>query len=84
MVPGSPDRHARRLHGPGFLPLLCLLGSHAGPHVLADRHLGWATQALRCYQVFLVHIGRFGSDAIGNLVPVFQSPRTRQSLYIQH
>ncbi len=37
------------LPGPGLVPVLHLLGIHAGPDVFPDRHLGWSTPYLRCY-----------------------------------
>src|SRR3990170_603237 len=53
----SPDRDAGRLRVPRLLPLLRLLGSHAGPHVLPHRGLGWATEALRRHQVLPLYLG---------------------------
>src|SRR5437660_11137844 len=74
LVFDTADRHARRLHGAGFLPLFCFLGSHAGAHVLADWHLGWSAEALRGDQVFPLHIVWLGSDASGHSVPLFRLP----------
>ena len=59
----AADGHAGRLHGAGLLPLLRLLGSHAGADVLPDRHLGRPAQALRRDQVLPLHAGRLGADA---------------------
>ena len=58
-----PDGHAGRLHGHGLLPLLRLLGSHAGADVLPDRHLGRPAEALRGHQVLPLHAGGLGADA---------------------
>ena len=76
LVSDSADRHARRLHGARFLPLLRFLGSHAGADVPADRHLGRPAQALRRDQVFPVHPGRVGVDVAGHSFPVLPSPCT--------
>ena len=59
----APDRDARRLHGDGLLPVLRLLGSHAGADVLPDRHLGRSPTALRGHQVLPLHPGGIGPDA---------------------
>ena len=82
LVSGSPDRHARRLHGAGFLPLLRVLGSHAGPHVLADRDLGRPAQTLRRHQVFPLYIGRLGADAAGHSVSLLPSSTCDRSLHV--
>ena len=52
-----------RLHVARLLPLLRLLGGHAGPDVLPHRRLGRPAQALRRDQVLPVHPGRLGADA---------------------
>ena len=45
LVSGAADGNAGRFHGPGFLPVLRVLGSHAGADVSADRHLGRPAQS---------------------------------------
>ena len=57
------DWHLRRA---GFLPVLRLLGNHAGSHVLLDRGLGWGAPNLRSRQIFPVYHGGFGTDAGGH------------------
>ncbi len=74
LVSGLADRHARRLYGARFLPLLRFLGSHAGPDVLADRHLGRSAQALRRDQILPLHAARLGADAARHPVPLFPPP----------
>ena len=59
-LPAVYDQRLRgRLLGPGFCPLLHLLGSHAGSHVSAHRRMGRTGPALRLDQVFSLHPGRF-------------------------
>ena len=80
LVSGPADRHAGRLHGARFLPVLRFLGSHAGSHVPADRHLGRPAQALRRHQVLPLHLVRLRADAAVRAVPVLlQLPSDRRS-----
>ena len=81
LVSGAADRHAGRLHGARFLPLLRFLGSHAGAHVPADRHLGRPAKALRRHQVLPLHPGRLGADAACHSVPVLLQLHVRPASY---
>src|ERR1700740_1030334 len=83
LVSGAADGHARRLHGAGFLPLFCLLGSDAGADVPADRHLGRAAQTLRRDQILPVHAGWLGADVAGDSVPVLPPSLGDWRLYLQ-
>ena len=82
LVPGAADRHARRLHGQRFLPVLRVLGGHAGADVSADRHLGRTAQAVRGDQVLPVHLVRFGADAAGHHLPVLPSPHADRRVHV--
>ena len=63
-LPAAPaGRDARRLLRPRHVPLLRVLGGHAGPDVLPDRDLGRRAAALRGDQVLPVHARRLGGDA---------------------
>ena len=62
-VPAAGERHARRLLGPGLLPLLCLLGIDAAADVFPDRHLGRAPPGIRRDQVLPLHPARQRPDA---------------------
>ena len=73
LVPGAADGHAGRLHGARFLPVLRVLGSHAGADVLHHRHLGRPAKALRRHQVLPLYAGRSVLMLLGIL-----------SLYFQH
>src|SRR5579864_8798958 len=83
LVSGAADGHARRLHGAGFFPLLCALGSDAGADVPADRHLGRAAKTLRSDQILPVHAGWIGADAAGDSVPILPSSLRDWHLYLQ-
>ena len=63
-LPAAPaGRHAGHVLRPRHVPLLRVLGGHAGPDVLPDRDLGRRAAALRGDQVLPVHAGRLGGDA---------------------
>src|SRR5437763_7496208 len=74
LVSGTADWHVGRIYGARLLPVLRLLGSHAGTDVPADWYLGRAAETLRRLEVLLVHAARFGPDAACNAVPIFQTP----------
>src|SRR5579864_337690 len=82
LVPGAADGHARRLHGTGFLSLLCVLGSDAGPDVPADRNLGRTTETVRCDQILSVYACRISANAAGRAVPIFPSSRGNRGLHV--
>ena len=67
-------RPGRRLPGAGPLPLLRLLGSLPGAHVLPDRHLGPRPPHLRRRQVLPLHHGRLRPDAGGDHLHLQQDP----------
>ena len=62
-VPALGDGHVGRLHGPGLLPLLRLLGSDAAADVLSHRRLGRAAARIRGDQVLPLHPGGQRADA---------------------
>ena len=77
-VPAVADGHDRRVHLARFLPVLHLLGTGAGPHVLHHRGVGRAAEAVRRDQVLPVHAGRIGADAVGHsdaLLPALSAIR---------
>src|ERR1700716_4056433 len=76
LVPGVADRDARCLHGAGFLPLLCFLGSDVGADVSADWHLGRPSQTLCSYQILSLHAAGLRADAAWHLVPLLPSPHS--------
>ena len=84
LVSGPADRHAGRLHGARFLPVLRLLGSHAGPHVPADRHLGRPAKTLRRHQVLPLYAVRLRPDAAFRAVPVFLQLPSDRAVHLQH
>ena len=84
LVPGAADRHARRLHVAGLLPVLRLLGSHAGADVSADRHLGRPAQAVCGHQVLSLHPAGLGADAAERPVPVLLPSHADRRLHLQH
>ena len=59
----APDRHAGRLLRARHVPVLRVLGGHAGADVLPDRDLGRHAAAVRRDQVLPLHAGRLGGDA---------------------
>ena len=63
-------RPGRRVHGAGPVPVLRVLGSLAGAHVLPDRHLGPRAAHLRGGEILPVHHGRLGADAGGHHLPL--------------
>ena len=63
-------RPGGRLHGAGPVPVLRVLGSLAGAHVLPDRHLGPRAAHLRGGEVLPLHHGRLGADAGGHHLPL--------------
>ena len=77
LLPDPADGDAGRLHGPGLLPLLRLLGSHAGAHVLHHRDLGRPQEAVRRHQVLPLHAAGIGPAPAGNPGPLL-SPVRRQ------
>ena len=84
LVSGPADRHAGRLHGARFLPVLRFLGSHAGADVLADRHLGRPAKTLRRHQVLPLHLVRLGTDAAVRAVPVLLQLPSDRAVHLQH
>src|SRR5579883_2879942 len=58
LAPRARDRHARGLRRPRPVPLLRLLGAHAGPDVPGDRDLGRPAPHLRDAQVRALHARR--------------------------
>ena len=62
--------HVGRVYVARLLPVLCFLGSHARPHVSADRHLGRPAQALCRHQVLPLHAVRLRADAAVGPVPL--------------
>ena len=84
LVHGAADRHARRLHVAGLLPVLRLLGSHAGAHVPADRNLGWTAPALRRHQVLPLHPVRLRADAVERALPLHLPSRANGRVHLQH
>ena len=73
------NRHAGRVPGAGSVPVLHLLGIHAGPDVLPDRHLGQRQPGVRGGQVLPVYLGRLGADAAGDHRAVLRHARRRNS-----
>ena len=65
-VPAAADGHDRRIPLARFLPVLHLLGTGAGAHVLHHRSVGRSAEAVRGHQVLPVHAGRLGADAAGH------------------
>ncbi len=57
------DGHARRVRRAEPVPVLRVLGDHAGPDVLHHRDLGRAAARLRGGEVLPVHDGRLAADA---------------------
>ena len=66
LLPAAGDRHAGRVPGPRHVPVLRVLGVHAGADVLPDRHLGRHAAHVRRGQVLPVHHGRLDPDAAGD------------------
>ena len=76
--PGHAVQHDGRVHHPGHVPVLPVLGSDAGADVLPHRHLGRPPAALRGDQAVPLHPVRFGADAgghPGHLLPAVQDHR---------
>ncbi len=77
-VPAAASGHAGRIHVDGFLPVLRVLGTGAGAHVLHHRRVGRTAQTVCGHQVLPLHAGRFGADAAGHsdaVLPVRQPVR---------
>ena len=68
LLPAARNRHDRRVPGAGPVPVLHLLGIHAGADVLPDRHLGRTAAHLRGAEVLPVHDGGLDPDAAGDPV----------------
>jgi hypothetical protein len=66
LLPAAGSGHGGRVPGPGPVPVLHLLGVHAGADVLPDRHLGRPAAHVRGHQVLPVHHGRLDPDAAGH------------------
>jgi hypothetical protein len=81
---GVADRHARRLHGAGFLSVFRFLGSHAGSHVPSHRDLGRPAETLCGHQVFPLYPGGLGVDAAVCAVPLFLQLQANRHLHVQH
>src|SRR5262249_4600149 len=60
----SGDRHVGRVRGAGFLPLLHLLGNHAGADVFSHWHLGGLAASVLVHQILLVSPGWLGVDSL--------------------
>ncbi len=58
LAAAAADRHDRRLLRHRHLPLLRVLGGHAGADVLHHRYLGRPAEDLRGHQVLPLHAGR--------------------------
>ena len=54
-----------------LFPVLSVLRSVAGAHVLPDRHLGWREPPVRGDQVLSLYAGRFGRHAARHFEDVF-------------
>ena len=82
-VPAAPGGDAGRFHVARFLPLLRVLGSHAGSDVLHHRSVGWAAQALCRHQVLPLHVGRLRPDAAGNPDALPQLHAARRQAHVR-
>ena len=65
-------RRPGRVHVPGLLPVLRLLGGRADPDVLPHSDMGRSEAGLRVDQVLHLHPHRVAGDAAGYLRPVLR------------